>query len=570
MNQPRNLYNELYKLRNNQSLTTTPEDEDEDFESEVEVEVENIEDEFNSDEEDNESRLKLDLEIFQLMNNSNDKIKFQKKYKQLEDDSLRRFWQRNQEIFNKYSKIDDSKQSDEIDIVTGEIITNNGHLELLTHNNNNSTSTSTCGGGGNVWRVDYNRYLKDLKDVYDNDDRDNEFEDDLIMKYSPTKGKVPSGLNTEESPTKKRKLNIKQLNDDDEDDDEDTGDYDDYYDSIIVNDKPMKLNHDIPLVTSKLEKLIIPNLNNPILQPSSTSTSTSISISTSSSSSSSETEDFPTSTSPSLEPQPLNHDKLSFDEEYQIIEDPLSYLLSTPTTSSTSSSPSRSFKIYQCAFKSNCHYCTGNRKLYESHLLKFHSLELSKLGYPIIIITNDKLEKQPEEDKEINLQGIDFINLFNDFPKKIKLPTISKIYYCNYNNCKKFYLNENLLNNHNLKFNDCSSKIPVLFCPILGCGFMTDCGYQDWKNHMIDSNHGFIIQENQDDDDDDDDGPIEVKQEIIDDKELIEKRPRLKIIENNSRRIVNIDVPKFQNLDKKIDLKFMEIGHEPTIDELFK
>ena len=54
----------------------------------------------------------------------------------MENQSLQRFKSQWDAIIDKYSKIDDSTQSDEIDIVTGELITNNGHLDKLNQNHN--------------------------------------------------------------------------------------------------------------------------------------------------------------------------------------------------------------------------------------------------------------------------------------------------------------------------------------------------------------------------------------------------------------------------------------------------
>lgn len=79
---------------------------------------EDIEDEYYSDDE---SQNQLDYEINQLINQQNEK-QFKNKFKQLENQSLQRFKSQWNAIIDKYSKIDDSTQSEEIDIVTGEQI----------------------------------------------------------------------------------------------------------------------------------------------------------------------------------------------------------------------------------------------------------------------------------------------------------------------------------------------------------------------------------------------------------------------------------------------------------------
>lgn len=565
MNKPRDIYNELYKLRSDNQHSSDDNNDEDDSESQIE----NIEDEYYYSNDEVENQLRIDLEISELMNNSTTLNQFNKKYNELKDESLRKFYQRNQEIFNKYSQIDDSKESDEIDILTGEIITNNGHLDRISGNDNDNNK--------NIWRVDYNRYLKESEQELDDEksmkkivkkldlfngkgrNMDDGDDDDEVMKFSPTKGKVPSGLETEESPIKKRKLNTiiqQSVSDDDEseddDVDDDTGDY--YYESIIVNDrdKPFKLlkkklDLNLPKLSSNNRPILLPNnLQNDISSSTESIEEMQHPLQNNQVESSSETEDFP-----SLESSPYPiHQKNSFDEEYQIIEDPLAYLLYPKEDEQDT------LKIYQCAFKKSCKYCTGNKKLYEDHLLHSHSFQLSKLGYTISISTTTTSE-------ESNIDGIDFINLFNDFPKKINLPKESKIFSCdneigiNGSRCQKYYLNEKLLNEHKLKLDDCSIKKLVLFCPILGCGYMTDCGYNDWRNHMIESNHALLPSSTL----------TNVKDKDDDDNERVRGRGR--IVENRTRH-VNVDVPKFTNLEKKIDLKFIESGNEPTIDELFK
>ena len=238
MNKPRDIYNELYKLRSDTQHSSDDNDDEDDSESQIE----NIEDEYYYSNDEEENQLRIDLEISELMNNSTTLNQFNKKYNELKDESLRKFYQRNQEIFNKYSQIDDSKESDEIDILTGEIITNNGHLDRISGNDNDNNK--------NIWRVDYNRYLKESEQELDdeksmkkivkkldlfNGKGRNMDDDDEVMKFSPTKGKVPSGWETEESPIKKRKLNTiiqQSVSDDDESEDDDV---DDDTEIIIMN-----------------------------------------------------------------------------------------------------------------------------------------------------------------------------------------------------------------------------------------------------------------------------------------------------------------------------------------------
>ena len=45
------------------------------------------------------------------------------------------------------------------------------------------------------------------------------------------------------------------------------------------------------------------------------------------------------------------------------------------------------------------------------------------------------------------------------------------------------------LDQHQEAGDECSDKRQVLFCPILGCGYLTDGGYKEWREHMITANH---------------------------------------------------------------------------------
>lgn len=69
--------------------------------------------------------------IEQLIEESSDKGLFHAKLKRLEKESLRRFENKWTGIISKYLNINDERESDEIDLVTGDIITNNGHLHRL-------------------------------------------------------------------------------------------------------------------------------------------------------------------------------------------------------------------------------------------------------------------------------------------------------------------------------------------------------------------------------------------------------------------------------------------------------
>ncbi|CAI5758437.1 unnamed protein product [Candida verbasci] len=84
----------------------------------------------SSNEDDDEYYYARQNELKRLDNLEGDKRKA--KLREIKKSNSRRFQNEWKSILDKYSKIDDSKQSDEINILTGEVITNNGHLEELS------------------------------------------------------------------------------------------------------------------------------------------------------------------------------------------------------------------------------------------------------------------------------------------------------------------------------------------------------------------------------------------------------------------------------------------------------
>lgn len=76
---------------------------------------------------------------------------FQDEITRLKTASGKRFQHKWEEILNRYAAIDDDKESDEIDLLTGRITIDNGHLRSLKA----GTSNGSLKANSNVWSLDY-------------------------------------------------------------------------------------------------------------------------------------------------------------------------------------------------------------------------------------------------------------------------------------------------------------------------------------------------------------------------------------------------------------------------------
>lgn len=85
--------------------------------------------------------------------NHKSELEFQEEINRLKRQSTKKFKDKWDEILYKYSQIDDEKESDEIDLVSGEILIDNGHLKSLASKN---TKVNGVGVVQNIWGNDYN------------------------------------------------------------------------------------------------------------------------------------------------------------------------------------------------------------------------------------------------------------------------------------------------------------------------------------------------------------------------------------------------------------------------------
>ncbi|KAK6200453.1 uncharacterized protein RJT21DRAFT_44220 [Scheffersomyces amazonensis] len=431
----------------------------------------------------------------ELLKNDNE---FQAVIRKLKSESTQRFKNKWEEILHKYSIIDDEKESDEIDLSTGLIIRDNGHLRSLNTSNERVGNVKL---DRNIW--DYNYDVdKEVSQQKSNEARRRRRKQELKAKLkqeqkfhninlqneinSKSKKRIPTEdnlLQLDPSPTKKSRLQISR------------------------SSSPIKLEYispmkgKIPCETVNVSPIKARNLNNSnpfqddtqflsyVSKESSYMSSHDSETSETSRANPSDDSDNLYSTpkyinitnnTNTYESSTEGEESESFDDEYSIVLDPLGI-------NNNNIDPIPETIIYQCAF-SECTYCTGNKSLYQSHLLEKHSAELHFIGYPISPIPDYMPHKIRFNEQRLN----------KHFPLTYDVPPIpdsgdGQAIICNKSLengklCQKSFPTMKHLLIHQQE-NSCSSKKQVLMCPLLGCGFLTEDGYLEWRAHFIKENH---------------------------------------------------------------------------------
>lgn len=147
------------------------------------------------------------------------------------------------------------------------------------------------------------------------------------------------------------------------------------------------------------------------------------------------------------------------------------YLLTDMTVS-----PDQS--LFTCAFR-NCPFHSASKTSYRSHLLSRHTTELHHLGYPVTPHSPGRLVHVPE---------VTLLRLNLHFPTRLELPPAAP-YVCGMAigelACQRTFLHLDALRAHKKEYPElCHSEPQVFLCPLLGCEFMTDAGYQDYVSHV--------------------------------------------------------------------------------------
>lgn len=406
---------------------------------------------------------------------------FQDEIRRLKKQSSKKFKSKWEEILEKYSKIDDDIESDEIDIITGKITIDNGHLKSLRKESDQVLN-------GNVWSIDYDKErdvrnnrrrelrIKNKKTMLKQELKDR---DKFMKRPSPTRNTRIAEDNIlllDPSPKKQRVSPTKSLN---------------RYDHLEVS--PTK-NYDTESEDSELEFTSTPTKKyfdfTPLHitpQPESESESEdSEDISNSKIVQDSESEsDSPSNSvrtpndTPRLNPfqEPQSEEESSdFDDNYSIITSPYSHRIQS--------------KFLKCYFQ-DCFYTTGNPSIFKRHLLSDHRDELYIIGYPI--------SKDEISGKECHITQLMVRSITKDFPIIHEIPPLPRsddqtMFKCElklkHKKCTREFVNANDLHYHQQNYPfKCSEKVQVYVCPVLGCGYMTDEGYLQWRRHFIDKNH---------------------------------------------------------------------------------
>ncbi|RLV84604.1 hypothetical protein JA9_000488 [Meyerozyma sp. JA9] len=372
---------------------------------------------------------------------------FEKRVANLQARSRSRFRNQWEAILEKYSQIDDEKESDEIDLSTGEIITDNGHLRALARKNVSSSSLD------DIWSANLVE------------------EPGQARPYMTSK----SGQNTFISPARQPKdINETRRSSSMKDN------------VLLLSPSPTKKARHSPPKTaspsrSTPSKFSSPRLSSPRLS------STRLSSPPLSS---------PAANAPAYPgPEKIDHeslfhptrlfssassDKESFKHNPFLEQKTSRYILcdlSAPTTDA----------VYHCAFH-YCKFCTGNRSLYKEHLLKLHPNELKLIGYPI----------QRESVTEVDSISPDTIeNIGRVFPLTFdRLLQTDHLIHCNMKlslteRCRRVFFTLDELKEHQ-KTGGCDSRLITFSCPILGCAHQTNSfeALQDhFRTYSFNSSH---------------------------------------------------------------------------------
>ncbi|KAG7194341.1 uncharacterized protein KQ657_004553 [Scheffersomyces spartinae] len=330
-------------------------------------------------------------------------------------------------ILDKYSKIDDTKESDEIDLTTGTIITDNGHIR-------------------NLKSVVEFKGVPILSDIWSTD---LEQRDKLLRSRERRRKQLKSEL----------KQQLKQTN---------------LFCSKDLSPKKHgsnDLEDNIRLLSPSPKK---PKVSSFEILAQAEADADSQSESQSQSDSDSQAQSITESRTESQSDASTNTD---FDDEYLVIaETSLSEL-----------------HLIECAFP-NCEFTDSNIFLYQKHLLQCHSKTLKRMGYPIDNTDiNHNTPKQLIVDVPLQKALEAYFPLVHSVPPLPLTPNCVPLcctQVIDGRRCRKTFESQALLDDHRLHAPSlCSTRKPVYLCPMLGCGFMIEENYLEYRQHFIDSEH---------------------------------------------------------------------------------
>lgn len=136
--------------------------------------------------------------------------------------------------------------------------------------------------------------------------------------------------------------------------------------------------------------------------------------------------------------------------------------------------------LFSCAFRS-CNFNSESKNLYRAHLLSQHVDQLHQIGYPVSPL-------RPDYERS-HISELTILKLALHFPLEIEMPS-HEPFKCslslgNSRTCQKLFLDQRSLSIHKQKHpKQCSTGRQVLPCPLLGCDFMTDESYFELTDHV--------------------------------------------------------------------------------------
>lgn len=388
-------------------------------------------------------------------------LQLQADISKLKQESTLRFKTRWDEIIAKYSSVDEL-ESDEVDLATGEITIDNGHLRSLT---TSGTEINGVKVNTSIWHGDYDddRDLqKEKKREESQAKRKQKLREQLKMErkfHNP--GVVTSDSDVLEdnlvssSPAKSRRL-------------------------YLGNSSPLKFHLESPF---KVGLSPLKLVSSPVKIGFSRQSSDSSLLA-------SPTKRRHVQKSPG-DSKGLGADRLEpFDSGISQL------LLSTPENQHSSDNSEvdtlylmisdlhehTTVAVFNCAFN-GCTFHSESKASYRAHLLSQHSGQLNQIGYPVTSAdTSFKHHQIPE---------LTILKLTLHFPLQVNLPPIVRScgLYIDNQQCLKVFADLKLLKLHQEGHpRGCSTRKQVFACPILGCDFLTDEGYAEFREHVIGHN----------------------------------------------------------------------------------
>lgn len=380
---------------------------------------------------------------------------FEAEITRLKADSTLKFRRKWEEIISKYSAVDDA-ESDEIDLHTGKITIDNGHLRSLPSEDIEIDGIKV---NGDIWSGSY-----DFEKIERDQKRTQKNQRTLKHKLKEELKEKEAFHNSSFTTASESEILEDNL--------------------LLISSSPKK-----PRLSPSKKEYLSPLKSRSLhyISPNSGKSSSSplSALDTSSSPFKRGLFYMDDSTSPSKPPtnifslSPLKRSstpQLIYATETEDLSGDDSY-----SNNSTDDIPivsdlieSKSVALYSCAF-SRCLFYSAIRNEYKKHLTSSHSGELEHIGYPV----------SAKQHSDFTIPELTVLKLALHFPLHVELP--EEPYRCS-KSCNCVFTSADTAKEHREQAPKyCSKRRQVLLCPILGCNFMTDDGYYELRGHV--SNH---------------------------------------------------------------------------------